>query len=60
MHVRNGPHHLGLTAVRSQMRIQVTDGPGPVTDIIKVDRLARVVYYMANGREAGQDPYFGQ
>lgn len=29
-----------------------------MTQIVRVDEDARLVYYMANGREEGQDPYF--
>jgi dipeptidyl-peptidase 4 len=40
------------------LKNQVTSGPGPVTAIVRVDEKARTVYFTANGREAGQDPYF--
>lgn len=41
-----------------RLKHQVTSGPGPVTRIVRVDEKARVVYFSANGREKGQDPYF--
>ena len=37
---------------------QVTTGDGPVTDIARVDEKTRTLWYGANGREPGQDPYF--
>jgi dipeptidyl-peptidase-4 len=39
------------------LKNQITSGPGPVTSIVRVDEKARTVYFTANGREAGQDPY---
>ena len=41
------------------LKNQITSGPGPVTSIVRVDEKARTVYFNANGREAGQDPYLG-
>jgi dipeptidyl-peptidase 4 len=48
-------HDLGTGALKRQ----VTTGEGPVTSIARLDERARVVWFGANGREAGQDPYFG-
>lgn len=41
-----------------KLKNKVTNGEGPVTQIVKVDEKARTLWYMANGREPGQDPYF--
>lgn len=41
-----------------KLRNKITNGEGPVTQIVKVDEKSRTLWYMANGREAGQDPYF--
>ena len=41
-----------------KVKNKVTSGEGPVTQIVKVDEKARTLWYMANGREPGQDPYF--
>lgn len=38
---------------------QITKGNFVVTRVLKVDEKARVIYFEANGREAGRDPYFG-
>jgi dipeptidyl aminopeptidase/acylaminoacyl peptidase len=40
------------------LKNQITSGRGPVTSIERVDEKTRTVYFTANGREAGQDPYF--
>ena len=51
--------HLYLYDLNSgALKNQITSGPGPVTSIVRVDEKARTVYFMANGREAGQDLYF--
>jgi dienelactone hydrolase len=35
-----------------------TDGEGPVSQIVRVDEKGRTIWYVALGREPGQDPYF--
>ncbi|HEY5546280.1 MAG TPA: DPP IV N-terminal domain-containing protein, partial [Gemmatimonadaceae bacterium] len=40
------------------LKNRVTRGEGPVTDITRVDEKTRTLWYGANGREPGQDPYF--
>jgi dipeptidyl aminopeptidase/acylaminoacyl peptidase len=39
-------------------KLQITKGNFVVTRILKVDEKARVIFFEANGREAGRDPYF--
>ena len=41
-----------------KLKNQITTGEGPVTQIVKVDEKTRTVWFAANGREKGQDPYF--
>ena len=41
-----------------QLKNRITSGEGPVTQIARLDEKTRVVWYAANGRENGQDPYF--
>ena len=41
-----------------KLKNRITSGDGPVTSIERVDEKTRTVYFSANGREAGQDPYF--
>ena len=41
-----------------QVKNQITKGNWVVTRINRVDIPSRVIYFEANGREAGRDPYF--
>jgi dipeptidyl aminopeptidase/acylaminoacyl peptidase len=41
-----------------KLKNKITNGEGPVTQIVRIDEKARTVWYAANGRETGQDPYF--
>jgi dipeptidyl aminopeptidase/acylaminoacyl peptidase len=40
------------------LKNRITGGDGNVSAIVRVDEKARVIYFTANGREAGRDPYF--
>jgi dipeptidyl-peptidase 4 len=40
------------------LKNQITTGEGPVMQIARVDEKARTIWFGANGREKGQDPYF--
>jgi dipeptidyl aminopeptidase/acylaminoacyl peptidase len=37
---------------------QITTGSGPVTRVARIDHDTRTMWYEADGREKGQDPYF--
>ena len=51
--------HLYLHDLKTgSLKNAITSGDWVVTRIIKVDEKERVVYFEANGREAGRDPYF--
>lgn len=41
-----------------KLKNQITSGDWIVTQMVKVDEKNRVIYFNANGREKGQDPYF--
>ena len=41
-----------------QLKNRITSGNGPVTAISHIDEKTRTIYFTANGREPGQDPYF--
>ena len=41
-----------------KLKNQVTQGTGTVTQVLHVDPKQRVLYFLATGKEAGQDPYF--
>ncbi|HEY9228688.1 MAG TPA: DPP IV N-terminal domain-containing protein [Gemmatimonadaceae bacterium] len=40
------------------LKNKITSGEGPVMSIARLDEKTRTVWYAANGREKGQDPYF--
>ncbi len=42
----------------SKLKSKITSGEGPVTAISRIDEKTRTIWYAANGREKGQDPYF--
>ena len=41
-----------------KLKSQITTGEGPVMQIAKIDEKSRTLWFGANGREKGQDPYF--
>jgi dipeptidyl-peptidase 4 len=41
-----------------KVKNQVTHGDGDVTQLVHVDEKARVIYFLAVGKEADRDPYF--
>ncbi len=51
--------HLYLyDATTGQLKNQITSGDFVVTELIKVDEKNRMLYFYAQGREEGRDPYF--
>ena len=54
---RDGWNHLYYYNDKGQLQNQVTKGPWVVRSIEYVDAKARQVYFLANGREKGEDPY---
>ncbi|MEO5509673.1 MAG: DPP IV N-terminal domain-containing protein, partial [Longimicrobiales bacterium] len=50
--------HLYLyDATTGRLKNRITSAPGPVTAITKIDEKNRTLWFTANGREPGQDPY---
>ncbi|HSU18584.1 MAG TPA: DPP IV N-terminal domain-containing protein, partial [Acidobacteriaceae bacterium] len=45
-------------AKTGQLKNEITHGDGPVTQVLHVDEKNRVLYFLATGKEKGQDPYF--
>ena len=41
-----------------RLKNRITTGVGNVTGIVRIDEKARQVWFTANGREPGRDPYF--
>lgn len=51
--------HLYLyNSENGNLKNQITKGEFVVTRVLKVDEKNRTIYFLANGREAGRDPYF--
>jgi dipeptidyl-peptidase-4 len=51
--------HLYLYDLRSnQLKNQITKGDWVVTRLVALDEKKRVIYFEANGKEPGRDPYF--
>jgi dipeptidyl aminopeptidase/acylaminoacyl peptidase len=56
---RDGTAQMYLYDLKSgQLKNQITSGVGPITRIAKLDRAMRTMWYEADGKEPGQDPYF--
>ncbi len=41
-----------------KLKNQITQGSGTVTQVLRVDEEHRVLYFLATGKESGQDPYY--
>jgi dienelactone hydrolase len=41
-----------------KLKHQITHGPGPVLQVLRVDEKTRTIYFTGAGREKGRDPYF--
>ena len=50
--------HLYLYDLNGKLKNQITKGNFVVTRLLKTDTQNRVLYFEANGRESGRDPYF--
>ncbi|MBU1012999.1 MAG: S9 family peptidase [Bacteroidetes bacterium] len=55
---RDGWAHLYLFDGNGKLKNQITSGPWHCEDVIKVDEKSRVIYFVANGREVDEDPYY--
>jgi dipeptidyl-peptidase 4 len=42
----------------NKLKNRITTGEGNVTQVVKVDEQARVIYFLGVGKEKGRDPYF--
>jgi dipeptidyl-peptidase-4 len=54
---RDGWNHLYLWSNTGQLENQITRGPWEVRQIAHIDAKNRIVYFLAGGREANEDPY---
>lgn len=55
---RDGWAHLYLYDDKGNLKNRITKGPWHVDEILKVDEKNRTVYFMANGRNKGENPYY--
>ncbi len=55
---RDGWGHFYLHDATGKLKNQITSGPFHCASIEGVDEKNRVLYFMANGREKGEDPYY--
>ena len=55
---RDGWAHLYLYDDKGNLKNRLTKGPWHVDEILKVDENARVVYFLANGKNKDENPYY--
>jgi dipeptidyl-peptidase-4 len=55
---RDGWAHFYLYDGTGKLKNQITSGPFHCEDIVGIDPKKRVLYFSANGREQGEDPYY--
>ncbi len=55
---RDGWAHLYLYDDAGNLKNRITKGPWHVENVVKVDEKARVIYFTANGRNEGENPYY--
>lgn len=55
---RDGWAHLYLYDDQGNLKNRITQGPWHVERVVKVDPAARMIYFTANGREEGENPYY--
>ncbi len=55
---RDGWAHLYLYDGEGNLKNQITSGPWHCGNIVKVDSRNRVLYFTANVREKGENPYY--
>lgn len=59
MSERDGWNHLYLyDATTGKVKTQITKGEFVVRSVLKVDEKARQIWFAANGKRKGEDPYF--
>lgn len=55
---RDGWAHLYLYDDQGNLKNRITKGPWHVERVVKIDEAARTIYFVANGREKGENPYY--
>ncbi len=55
---RDGYAHFYLYDMDGKLKNQITSGTYHVENILGIDDAKRILYFSANGKEAGEDPYY--
>jgi dipeptidyl-peptidase 4 len=55
---QDGWAHFYLYDGAGKLKNQITSGPFHCEDIVGIDEKKRILYFSANGREPGEDPYY--
>ncbi len=55
---RDGWAHLYLYDGQGNLKNRITQGSWHVDQIVKIDEKNRIVYFLGNGREEGENPYY--
>lgn len=55
---RDGWAHLYLFDNKGNIKNQITSGPWHCESVVKVDEKSRTIYFVANGKEADENPYY--
>lgn len=55
---RDGWAHLYLYDDQGNLKNRITEGPWHVEEVLKVDEKAGVIYFVANGRNPEENPYY--
>jgi dipeptidyl-peptidase 4 len=55
---RDGWGHFYLYDTKGNLKRQLTSGPFHSENVIRVDEKGRFLYFTANGKEKGEDPYY--
>lgn len=55
---RDGWAHLYLYDDTGNLKNRITEGPWHVEQVLKIDEATRTVYFMANGKEKDENPYY--
>ena len=55
---RDGWAHLYLYDDKGNLKNRITEGPWHVEQVLKIDEAPRTVYFLANGKEKDENPYY--
>ena len=55
---RDGWAHLYLYDDKGNLKNRITEGPWHVESVLKIDEATRTVYFIANGKEVNENPYY--